>query len=103
MIEAKLGMGREPHLDLLAFMHPEIIQNDMNLGDLGRVLLIKSFQELDGLDLPFAFMTLTIDLAGSRKRQGLHYKRFLPQVATCPAGITSTYGITAAHNYETER
>jgi len=41
MLEAQPGMGREPPLDLLAFRHPQIIQNDMNLGDLGRDLLIQ--------------------------------------------------------------
>ena len=65
MREVKPGMGRKPHLDLLACMHPEIIQDDMNPGDLGRDLRIEEFQKLDELDLPFAFLTLTIDLAGT--------------------------------------
>jgi hypothetical protein len=52
----------------------------MNLGDLGRDLLIESFQELDELDLPFAFMTLTIDLAGTSIKRGKQVECPLPPV-----------------------
>jgi len=66
MIKVKSGMGREPGLNLFTFMHPEVIQYDMNQRNVRSHLMIDLVQELNEFHLPLAVMTLPIDLATSR-------------------------------------
>jgi hypothetical protein len=70
MIKAKPARRGEPHLDLLALVHLEIVQDPMNERDLRRNIPIQHFQKLAEFDLPLALVALAVDLSAAGVKRG---------------------------------
>jgi hypothetical protein len=64
------GVSRQPGLNQLSFMHLQVVHHQIH-ARLGRgKLLLQLGEERDELDLPFAHLSPSVDLAGAGIKGG---------------------------------
>jgi hypothetical protein len=69
-VEGKAGMCGSPRADLVSMMGADIVAHEMDDAAVCINLPIQVFQKGDACLLPFAFITLPIDLAGAGSERG---------------------------------
>ena len=76
---------RQPRLDLLALVHPQVVQDDMDRLDRRGDLPVQLLQERDELGLPLPLGGHPVDLAGPRVERGEQVQGPAPPVLVLDA------------------
>lgn len=80
VVEHEARVTGQPRLDLLALVHPEVVQDDVDLCLLRREFPVQLLQERDELHLTLSIRCPSVDFAGSCVESGEKVQRALSLV-----------------------